>query len=377
MFRDSLWGRDSGGNERTPDHMKKGIRTAGWIAAAAVAAVAGLLLWQYLRPTGLPAGFASGNGRIEAVEVDVATKLPGRVKTILVDEGDYVHAGQALARMDVATLQAQRQEAQAQLRRAQVAVQTARSQVDQREAEKTAAEALLKQRTVQRAAARKRLARISRLASSHAVSQQRLDDARADYQGARAAEAAARAQVAAAAAALGTARSQVIGAGATVAAAEATVKRIQADIDDSTLRAPLAGRVQYRIAQPGEVLAAGAPVLRLVDLSDVYMTFFLPTGEAGRVALGTPVHLVLDAAPQYVIPARVSFVADVAQFTPKTVETAKERQKLMFRIKARIDPQVLAHHLRQVKTGLPGVAYVRLDPKAAWPLDLQVKQPRP
>lgn len=357
--------------------MKKGIRTAGWIAAAAVAAVAGLLLWQYLRPTGLPAGFASGNGRIEAVEVDVATKLPGRVKTILVDEGDYVHAGQALARMDVATLQAQRQEAQAQLRRAQVAVQTARSQVDQREAEKTAVEALLKQRTVQRAAARKRLARISRLASSHAVSQQRLDDARADYQGARAAEAAARAQVAAAVAALGTARSQVIGAGATVAAAEATVKRIQADIDDSTLRAPLAGRVQYRIAQPGEVLAAGAPVLRLVDLSDVYMTFFLPTGEAGRVALGTPVHLVLDAAPQYVIPARVSFVADVAQFTPKTVETAKERQKLMFRIKARIDPQVLAHHLRQVKTGLPGVAYVRLDPKAAWPPDLQVKQPRP
>ncbi len=94
--------------------------------------------------------------------------------------------------------------------------------------------------------------------------------------------------------------------------------------------------------QPGEVLAAGGRVLNLVDLGDVYMTFFLPTAEAGRVALGAEVRIVLDAAPQYVIPAKVSFVADVAQFTPKTVETAQERQKLMFRVKAQIAPDAAA-----------------------------------
>jgi HlyD family secretion protein len=97
------------------------------------------------------------------------------------------------------------------------------------------------------------------------------------------------------------------------------------------------------------------------------MTFFLPTSQAGRVALGTEIRLVLDAAPQYVIPANASFVADVAQFTPKTVETEEERQKLMFRIKAQIPPELLRKHIQQVKTGLPGMAYVKLDPEAEWP----------
>ena len=82
---------------------------------------------------------------------------------------------------------------------------------------------------------------------------------------------------------------------------------------------------------------------------------FLPERQAGRVPLGSEVRLVLDAAPQYVIPARVSYVASVAQFTPKTVETASEREKLMFRVKARLDPELLSKHLQQVKTGVPGI----------------------
>jgi HlyD family secretion protein len=134
--------------------------------------------------------------------------------------------------------------------------------------------------------------------------------------------------------------------------------------------------VQYRVAQPGEVLGAGGKVLNLVDLTDVYMIFFLPERQAGRVALGSEVRLVIDAAPQYVIPARVSYVASVAQFTPKTVETASEREKLMFRVKARIDPELLRKHLEQVKTGVPGMAYLRLDPQAAWPAHLAIKVPQ-
>ncbi|MFZ3121101.1 MAG: HlyD family efflux transporter periplasmic adaptor subunit, partial [Variovorax sp.] len=156
----------------------------------------------------------------------------------------------------------------------------------------------------------------------------------------------------------------------------ATIARIQADITDSALTAPRDGRVQYRVAQPGEVLAAGGKVLNLVDLSDVYMTFFLPETVAGRVALGSDVRIVLDAAPGFVIPAKVSFVASTAQFTPKTVETASERQKLMFRVKARIDPQLLKNNLAQVKTGLPGVAWLKLDDKAEWPAQLVVKVTR-
>jgi len=137
------------------------------------------------------------------------------------------------------------------------------------------------------------------------------------------------------------------------------------------LKSPTNGRVQYRVAQPGEVLSAGGRVLNLVNLEEVYMTFFLPTAQAGRVAIGSEVRLVLDAAPQYVVPAKVSFVADVAQFTPKTVETEEERLKLMFRVKAQIPPELLRKYIEQVKTGLPGMAYVRLDPNAEWPANLQ------
>ena len=167
----------------------------------------------------------------------------------------------------------------------------------------------------------------------------------------------------------------IIAAEAAVESSQATIERIQADINDSTLKAPRAGRVQYRVSQPGEVLNAGGKVLNMVDLNDVYMTFFLPTDWAGRVKLGAEVRLVLDAAPQFVIPAKVTFVADVAQFTPKTVETAEERQKLTFRIKAHIPPEVLKKYVRDVKTGLPGMAYVQLDPQAPWPAHLEVKLP--
>ncbi len=169
---------------------------------------------------------------------------------------------------------------------------------------------------------------------------------------------------------------QVTGAMASVTAATATVARIDADIVDSALTAPRGGRVQYRVAQPGEVLGSGGKVLNLVDLSDVYMTFFVPEAAAGKLAIGSDVRLILDAAPQYVIPARVSYVASTAQFTPKTVETASERQKLMFRVKAQIDRDLLVKHLHLVKTGLPGVAWVKLAGQADWPADLAVKVPK-
>lgn len=344
-----------------------------WMALLAVAVGGGVLAWRFLQPAALPVGFASGNGRIEGVEIDVATKIAGRIKTIHVQEGDFVEAGAVLAEMDVSVLQAQRREAEANLERARIAVDTAASLVRQREAERVAAEALVNQRDAERHAAQLRLGRTQDLAADNAVSVQELEDVRASAGGTLAAVAAARAQVAAADAAIGNARSQVVAARAAVDAAQATVERIQADIDDSVLRSPRDGRVQYRIAQPGEVLAAGGRVLNLIDLGDVYMTFFLPTAQAGRVGFGSEARLVLDAVPSRVIPARISFVADVAQFTPKTVETAEERQKLTFRIKAQIDPELLRQHLHQVKTGLPGMAYVRLDPAVEWPAELAVK----
>jgi HlyD family secretion protein len=346
------------------------------MAIVAVVAGAAFLAWQYLQPKRLPEGIAAGNGRLEAVEIDVAAKTAGRIQEILVDEGDFVTAGQLLARMDTAVLEAQLREAEAQRERARIGVETAQSQVTQRQSERTAAQAVVAQRDAELDAAQRRLVRTEALAPSGTVPLQTLDDDRARCEGAKAAVSAAQAQRATAESAIGFAKSEVIAARSAVDAAIATSQRIQADIDDSALRSPRDGRVQYRVAQPGEVLSAGGVVLNLVDLGDVYMTFYLPTKASGRVAIGAEVRLVLDAAPQYVIPAQISFVADVAQFTPKTVETAEERQKLMFRVKARIDPDLLKQHLRQVKTGLPGMAYVRLNQQAEWPPQLKVRLPQ-
>lgn len=350
---------------------------AAWGGVIVAVVVSVLFAWQfYFKGRGNSGAIASGNGRIEATEIDVAAKLAGRIKTIFVDEGNFVTAGQVVAQMDTEVLQAQFRQAEAQWRQAQNAVATARSRLAQRESEKTASQAVVVQRQAELDAARKRVTRTSVLAREGGVSHQEADDDRARMQSFEAAVIAARAQVAAAEAAIATAHSEVLGAESAVEAAVATCERIRADIVDSDLKAPRDGRVQYRIAQQGEVLGAGGRVLSLVDLSDVYMTFFLPTGAAGRIPLGSEVRLVLDAAPQYVIPAEVSFVADVAQFTPKTVETAIEREKLMFRIKARIPADLLRAHIMRVKTGLPGMAYVRLDSRAEWPPHLRVKLPQ-
>jgi HlyD family secretion protein len=345
-------------------------------AAALAIIVLAVLAWQRFGPHEREEGLASGNGRIEAVDIDVATRTAGRVKEILVSEGEFVTAGQVVAVMDTDVLEAQRRQAEAQLQQAQSAVATARSQLAQRESDKAAAQAAVAQREVELNVARKQLSRSVKLAEEGFVSSQVVDDNQARVDSAEAAVNAARAQVAAAEAGIGSGRSQVASAQSAAAAAQANIERIQADIDDTALKAPRDGRVQFRVAQPGEVLAAGGRVLNLIDLSDVYMTFFLPTAVAGRIALGAEVRLVLDAAPQYVIPAHVSFVASEAQFTPKTVETASEREKLMFRIKAQIAPDLLRKHITQVKTGLPGMAYVRLDANAEWPARLQAKLPQ-
>ena len=368
-----------------------------------VATVAGgtVFAWRQRMPAGLPDDFAMGNGRIEATEIDIATKTAGLIKEMLVNDGEVVEAGQIVARMDTQTLEAELRQAQAQVRQAQQAKATAAAIVAQRESAKTTAAAIVTQRESAKTAtaavvaqreselalADKELARSQQLAFKGAGSQQQLDTDYTRYKSttaalraaqsqlveAQAAIAAAKAQVAEAQAAIEAAKSQVIEAQATMEAALATTERLQAEIEDSILKVPRSGRVQYRVAQPGEVLPAGGTLLTLLDLSDVYMTFFLPETLAGRVAIGADTRVVLDAAPQYVFPAKVSFVASVAQFTPKTVETTAERQKLVFRVKAQGDPEVLKRYGARVKTGLPGVATVRLNPSADWPAYLQVR----
>jgi HlyD family secretion protein len=227
----------------------------------------------------------------------------------------------------------------------------------------TAAEAEIVSRQSQLDFSKTDLARGQELIKTGFITKQAFDQRRRNFDAAAAAVAAATAQ-----------RDQAKSA---IKNSEAEVERIQSIITDLTLVSPRNGRVQYLLARAGEVVAAGAPIVTILDLTDVYMTIFLPAADAGKLSIGDEARIILDPVPDYVIPAKVSFVAADAQFTPKTVETTDERAKLMFRVKLKIDAQVLQQFYTRVKTGVRGLGFVRTKGDVAWPADLDVKLPKP
>jgi HlyD family secretion protein len=323
-------------------------RTPLTAAIILIAGVGGYALWNRSKPPALPAGIAQANGRIEVERVDISTRSAGRVAEIQVREGDFVEKGAIVARMDIAELLAQLASARASVRRAVQSISKAKADLGSREAELKLHEVVL-QRGLQ--------------LSRGVLSQAEIDKRTAERDVAKAAVVGALASIAEAEAAK--------------EAAEALVNQYQVMIDDMTLTAPVAGRVEYRLVQPGEIVAGGGRVATMLDVSDVFMTVFLPTAEVGRVSLGSEARIVLDAAAQYVIPAKVSFVAGEAQFTPKYVETRNEREKLMYRIKLKIDPALLKTYQTYVKAGLTGTAYVMVAADAVFPIKLQLRLPEP
>lgn len=287
----------------------------------------------------LPEGLNMGNGRLESTEVQIATKIPGRLAEVRVDEGDKVLKGQLLARIDTRTLEAQRSQAEAEVLRAKENFAAAEANVQLRQSENLLASQELK--------------RTQELYRRGFASAQLIDQQQARQNTGNAAVTAAQAQVNAVKAAIG--------------AAQAQVAQLTSEIEDSSLRAPIDGIIQLRLAEPGEVLGAGGRVLMLIDPSDQYMNLYLPASTSGRLTVGDQARIVLDALPEQALPAKVAFVAAKAQFTPKQVETRDERQKLVFRVKLRLsDPSAVP----QAKPGMPGAGYVRTA-DVDWPANLQ------
>ena len=319
-----------------------------WLRVAlALAVVVGgtggaFYLWRQSQSQ-LPPGISWGNGRIEADEIDIDTKFAGRIAEMLADEGDMVKAGQIVARMDTQDLAASLKKSEAQVLQAQKAVDEANANVAQQ--------------TSQQLLAKQELDRAADLVRQGAETKEVLDQRQEALN--------------AADAALNAAQARVIESQHALEASTHDVELYTVDIADNTLVAPRDGRIQYRIANIGEVLPAGGKVFTMLDIAYVYMDIYLPTEQAGKVKIGADARIVLDAYPNVAIPATVTFIATEAQFTPKTVETQSERDKLMFRIRVKIDPERLRARADAVRSGLPGVAYVLLDPAVAWPPRLQ------
>jgi HlyD family secretion protein len=317
------------------------------VAAVIVLAGAGAWYWWQQQLNALPPYIALANGRLEAEQTEISTKYAGRIAVVLAKEGDMVQAGQVLARMDTDELNAQLRSAQANVRKA--------------EAEKLVAEAVIVRSIADRTFAQQEFQRTSTLNKQGWATGESLDQAVDKLKAAQAA--------------YDLAVSTRDAAAAAIAAGQGQVAQLQKQISDSTLVAPTFGRIQYKLAEPGEVLSAGGRVLTLLDLSDVYMTIFVPASVAGPLAVGDDARFTLDPLPGYVFPAKITFVATEAQFTPKTVETAEEREKLMFRVKLSADPELRKRYEQQVKTGIRGIGYVRTERDAAWPDRLAVKLP--
>jgi len=301
-----------------------------------------------LRGVDMPAGIVKTNGRIEATQIDVAAKYAGRLESVMVQEGDEVGAGQIIAVISSPEYEAQLRGAQAQVLKAKQAL--------------AEAEAMIAERQSDQVTAKNELQRGKDLVDkgwmTRQVFDQRVNKAQASEALLHAAEAA---------------RDQSQFA---ITTAQAEVDRIEAILVDLKLVAPRSGRVQYKISQAGEVVNAGTRIVTLLDLHDVYMTIYLSAAQAGQLALGDEARIIIDPLPQYVVPASVSFVATESQFTPKSVETAEEREKLMFRVKLQVDPKVLEQYHTQVKTGVRGMGFARTDSSVPWPQDLVVKLPK-
>ncbi|MGI4950512.1 MAG: HlyD family secretion protein [Janthinobacterium lividum] len=317
-------------------------RTPLAVCITLAAGLAGGAYWWLHRAPGLPPGIVFSNGRLEADEIDVDTKFAGRVSEIMADEGTMVRAGQVVARIDTRDLRAQLAQAKSQVAQAQhLVAQNAADLVQMGSQLKLTAQELDRART---------------LSAQGWETREILDQRQSQFNVAVAAYHGTEAKIAAATAG--------------VESATHNAALIQVNIDDNTLIAPKDGPIMYRLANVGEVLPAGGKVFTLLDVTYVYMDIFLPTQTAGRVRLGAEASIVLDAFPTKPIRASVSFLAAGNEFTPKTVETQSERDKLMFRVRVRIDPALLRAHEAEVRSGLPGLAYVRLD-ATPWPAPLQ------
>jgi HlyD family secretion protein len=328
-----------------------------WTILVAAVLLVGFFGFRYWRKKQgeLPEGIASGNGRIESKQVDVASKLPLKVKEVLVAEGELVKPGQIVATMDTVTLEAELAEANQSVAAARAQMAVAKASISRRSSEITLAK-IEKERS-------------HNLVKERAGSQREYDVRSMTLNTTRAgfAEETAKLQV----------------AEEQVKVGEANVAKIQSRIDDATLRSPVMGRVLYRLAEPGEVIGAGGKVLTLINLEDVYMEIFLPSELAAGIKLGAEARFTVDYEPNRAAAGYVSFVSPEAQFTPKEVETRSEREKLMFRVKIQVPKELVMHYIERVKTGVRGVGYVKIKDDAVWPewLDRNLitapKQPEP
>jgi HlyD family secretion protein len=381
------------------------------IVLLAIAVVAALIVWRRAATTATPADIIALSGRIEADEAAVAPKLAGRILDVHVREGDTVKAGDVIAVLADEQVRAREAQAAAALSQAEARGKAARNQIDvlqeqlrqaqlhteqakidaagrvrQAEADLAGAEAQLAQQQASYQLALYDKDAYQKLAESGAVSERQAKVAVSTADQQAAALVAAQRRVDAAQGALTTAKANltnadireaetatvrkqlaeqeaaVSSAAAEIEHARAQLAEAQANRDDLTIKAPFAGTIVTRSAEPGEVVGIGTTLVTLVDLSRVYLRGFVPEGRIGTVKIGQPAHVFLDSSPNEAIDAAVSRVDPQATFTPENTYFRDDRVKQVVGVKLQLKGAV-----GFAKPGMPADGEILTG--SAWPND--------
>jgi HlyD family secretion protein len=307
-------------------------------------------------------GAVRASGYVEATEVRVAPEVGGRVLEVLVAEGDRVAAGAVIARLDTADTElalrkaeAERDQAVAQLRLLQAGaraedVRQARAQAESAEAEVAASESELEAATAD-------LARFDALLAANAGSRKQRDDAATRRNVAAARVNAARERARAAAEAVARLRSgarpeELAAARARVSAVDAQLAALRKALRDAVLEAPVGGIVTSKLVDAGEIVAPATPIVVITDLDHAWANVYVEEPLVPRLKLGQTIPLVTDAGDR--LEGTITFISPRAEFTPRNVQTAEERSKLVYRIKVTTD-----NRNGVLKSGMPVEAEIR------------------
>jgi HlyD family secretion protein len=303
---------------------------------------------------------SGGSGQIEATTVDLSSRVGARVARVFVNEGDSLSKGDLVLRLDCSEPLAQLAEAKARLGSAQAQAAAAGAQVGAARRSQAAltaageaAQAQVAALDAQRQAAERQAARLESIPSD--VPAANVDQMRASATGlvhqveaAQAQVAASTAQAKAAAASVSASGAQAAAAAAQVQAAQASLARVELLVAECELRSPLDAQVADLPFEPGELVAPGAVLARLVSPTDLRATFYLPNAEIGQVQPGARARVVADAWPRESFEASVLTVGLEAEFTPRNIQTRSDRDRLVYPIEVRIE-----NPGRKLRAGMP------------------------
>ncbi|MDE2180537.1 MAG: efflux RND transporter periplasmic adaptor subunit [candidate division NC10 bacterium] len=319
------------------------------LVALALAGAALIVGWGLVRERGGGEGLVA-NGTIEATEVEVSSKLPGRLAQLLVKEGDQVQANQVIARLDTSEIEAERAQNQAALARAEAQLKELLAGSRVQEIEE--ARANLQQAEDNLKLARDDWDRFDSLFKEGAISAQERDRAKNRVEIAQSQVKAARERYELVR--VGPRPEVIEAARHERDRAKAALEVAQVRLRDSTILAPLSAIVLTKRAEQGEVVNPGFPIVILIDPDDLWLRVYIPESEIGLVGIGQDAAVTVDSFPNRRFEGKVIEISSKAEFTPRTVQTKKERVNLVFGVKIRLD-----NHERLLKPGMPADTEIR------------------